>query len=108
MSPRGGTGESRWQRAPLVAICDLSQATIGLALGGQTFTEIIAFENRAALDDFKNGKLKLAALATAVALKAGASTQAEYTDGVSVLTASPEGLMAEAAIGGQTFSFQPL
>ncbi len=60
------------------------------------------------LDDFKNGSLKLAGLATAVALMAGASAHAEYTAGASVLTASPEGLMAEAAIGGQSFSFQPL
>ncbi len=102
-----GKGEV-FERGRKIGYCDLSQATIGLALGGQTFTQIIAFENKAALDDFKNGKLKLAAQATAVALKAGTSTNAEYTDGVSVLTASPEGLMAEAAIGGQTFSFQPL
>jgi lipid-binding SYLF domain-containing protein len=102
-----GKGEV-FERGRKIGYCDLSQATIGLALGGQTFTEIIAFENKAALDDFKTGSLKLAAQATAVALKAGTSTTAKYTDGVSVLTASPEGLMAEAAIGGQTFSFQPL
>jgi hypothetical protein len=81
---------------------------VGLALGGQTFTEIIAFENKAALENFKNGNLKFAAQATATAFKAGASANAQYTDGVSVLTASEEGLMVEAAIGGQTFSFQPL
>lgn len=102
-----GRGEV-FERGKKIGYCDLSQATIGLALGGQTFTEIIAFENKAALDDFKRGKLKFAAQATAVALKAGASANAKYTDGVSVLTANPEGLMAEAAIGGQTFSFQPL
>jgi hypothetical protein len=45
---------------------------------------------------------------TAVALKAGESANAKYPDGVSVLTASEEGLMVEASIGGQTFSFQPL
>ncbi len=102
-----GKGEV-FERGKKIGYCDLSQATIGLALGGQTFTEIIAFETKAALDNFKNGKLKLAAQATAVALKTGTSTNVEYTDGVSVLTANPEGLMAEAAIGGQTFSFQPL
>ncbi len=102
-----GQGEV-FERGKKIGYCDLSQATIGLALGGQTFTEIIAFENKAALDDFKNGKLKLAAQATAVALKTGTSTNVEYTNGVSVLTANAEGLMAEAAIGGQTFSFEPL
>ena len=102
-----GKGEV-FERGKKIGYCDLSQATIGLALGGQSFTEIIAFENKAALDDFKNGKLKFAAQATATALKVGTSSNAEFTDGVSVLTANPAGLMAEASIGGQTFSFQPL
>jgi lipid-binding SYLF domain-containing protein len=97
-----------FERGVKVGYCDMSQATIGLALGGQAYTEIVAFENKAAFDNFKNGKLKLAAQATAVALKAGASANAKYTDGVSVLTVSEEGLMVEAAIGAQTFSFQPL
>ena len=92
----------------MVGYCDLSQATIGLALGGQRFTEIIAFEIEAALTDFKNGRLKFAAQATATALKAGDSANAMYTDGVLVLTANPQGLMAEVALGGQTFKFQPL
>jgi len=60
------------------------------------------------LDNFKNGNLKFTAQATAVALKADASANAKYTGDVSVLTASEQGLMVEAAIGGQTFSFQPL
>jgi lipid-binding SYLF domain-containing protein len=102
-----GKGEV-FERGTKVGYCDLSQATIGIQLGGQTFTEIIAFEEKAALDNFKNGNLKFTAQATAVALKAGASANAKYTDGVSVLTASEQGLMVEAAIGGQTFSFQPL
>ena len=102
-----GKGEV-YERGRKIGYCDLSQATIGLALGGQTFTEIIAFENKAALDDFKNGKLKFAAQATGTALKAGASANAKFTDGVSVLTANPEGLMGESSVGGQTFSFQPL
>ena len=102
-----GKGEV-FERGKQIGYCDLSQATIGLALGGQSFTEIIAFENKAALDEFKTGNLKFTAQATATALKAGASSNAEYADGVSVLTANPAGLMAEASIGGQTFSFQPL
>jgi len=102
-----GKGEV-FERGKKIGYCDLSQATIGLALGGQSFTEIIAFENKAALEDFKNGDLKFAAQASATALKAGTSENAKFTDGVIVLTANPAGLMAEASIGGQTFSFQPL
>ncbi len=39
-----GRGEV-YERGKKVGYCDLSQATIGLALGGQTFTEIIVFQN---------------------------------------------------------------
>ena len=102
-----GKGEV-YERGKKIGYCDLSQATIGLALGGQQFTEILAFENKAALDAFKKGELKFAAQATGTALKSGASANAKFTDGVSVLTANEQGFMGEAAVGGQTFSFQPL
>lgn len=102
-----GKGEV-FEKGVKIGYCDLSQATVGLQLGGQTYTEIIAFENKAALDNFKYGKLKFAAQATAVALRSGAGANAKYTDGVSVFTTDEAGLMAEAAIGGQSFSFQPL
>ena len=43
----------------------------------------------------------------AVALKSGASANARYQNGVAVFTATKGGLMAEAAVGGQKFSFEP-
>jgi lipid-binding SYLF domain-containing protein len=91
-----------------IGYCDLSQATIGFQLGGQVYTEIIAFENKEVLENFKRGRLRFAGQATAVALKAGAGSNAQYIDGVRVLTLGEEGLMFEAVIGGQTFTFQPL
>ena len=102
-----GKGEV-FERGRKIGYCDLSQATIGFQLGGQAYTEIIAFESKATLENFKNGALRFAGQATAVALKAGAGSNAQYTDGVRVLTVGEQGLMLEAAIGGQTFSFQPL
>ena len=91
----------------MVGYCDLSQASIGLQLGGQAYTEIIAFEDKAALDKFKTGNLAFAAQATAVALKSGAGANAKYDDGVAVFTMGESGLMYEASIGGQSFSYQP-
>jgi lipid-binding SYLF domain-containing protein len=102
-----GRGEV-YEQGQRIGYCDLSQATIGLQLGGQTYLEIIAFENKAALDKFKNGAMQFAGQATVVALKAGVGANATYTDGVSVLTMSEQGFMLEASIGGQAFSFQPL
>jgi lipid-binding SYLF domain-containing protein len=102
-----GKGEV-FERGRKIGYCDLSQATIGLQLGGQVYSEIIAFENKEVLENFKRGRLRFAGQATAVALKAGAGSNAQYIDGVRVLTLGEEGLMFEAVIGGQTFTFQPL
>lgn len=91
-----------------VGYCDLSQASIGLQLGGQAYTEIICFENQYAVDRFKQGNLRFSAQATAVALKSGAGANAKYADGVAVFTSDEQGLMYEASIGGQKFSYQPM
>jgi len=90
-----------------VGYCDLSQASIGLQLGGQGYTEIIAFETRDAVNRFKSGDFAFDAQATAVALKSGAGANAKYANGVAVFTLDESGLMAEAAIGGQKFAYQP-
>lgn len=89
-----------------VGYCDLSQATIGLQLGGQTYSEIIAFETKNAVETFKEGNFRFTAQATAVALKSGAGANAKYKDGVAVFTMDEAGLMYEAAVGGQRFSYQ--
>jgi lipid-binding SYLF domain-containing protein len=102
-----GRGEV-YEQAKMVGWADLSQATIGAQLGGQTFSELILFENKAALDSFRNGKVKFAANASAVAMKSGAADTAKYTDGVLVFVEPIAGLMLEAALGGQSFSFQPV
>ncbi|MCC5830952.1 MAG: hypothetical protein JJU36_16015 [Phycisphaeraceae bacterium] len=91
-----------------VGYCDLSQATIGFQLGGQSYTQIIAFETPEAVKTFKEGNLRFAAQATAVAIKSGAGANAKYTDGVAVFTMDEAGLMFEASIGGQRFSYQPM
>ena len=96
-----------YQRGRVVGYCDLSQATIGFQLGGQSYTQIIAFENQESLRSFKEGELRFAAQATAVALRSGAGANARYTDGVAVFTMDEAGLMFEASIGGQRFSYVP-
>ena len=92
----------------LVGYTTLTQASIGLALGGQKYTELIFFENKAALDRFKSSNFAFAAQASAVALKSGVSANAKYSDGVAVFTLGETGLMYEASIGGQKFAFEPV
>jgi lipid-binding SYLF domain-containing protein len=96
-----------YQMGAPVGYCDLSQATIGLQLGGQSYSEIIAFETAESLASFKSGKFQFAAQAPAVALKSGDGTNAKYRDGVAVFTMDEAGLMGEASLGGQDFSYQP-
>jgi hypothetical protein len=45
---------------------------------------------------------------SAVAVAAGASANAKYRQGVAVFTATRGGLMFEASVGGQKFSYEPL
>ena len=96
-----------FQRGNAVGYCDLSQATIGFQLGGQAYTEIIAFQTEQAVESFKQGNCRFDAQATAVALKSGAGANAKFTNGVAVFTMDAEGLMFEASVGGQKFSYQP-
>jgi lipid-binding SYLF domain-containing protein len=90
-----------------VGYCTLTQATVGLAAGGQEFTEIIFFETPDAVNKFKAGDLAFAAQASAVALRSGASANAKYANNVLVFTMGETGLMVEASVGGQKFSYQP-
>ncbi len=91
----------------LIGWATMTQGTIGFALGGQVYSEIIFFEDEAALEVFKEGNLEFSGNASAVAVKAGASATADYERGVAVFTAPRGGLMLEASIGGQRFEFIP-
>lgn len=97
-----------YEGARAVGYCDLSQASVGLQLGAQRYTEILCFENEASFKRFKDGKFALDAQATAVALEAGAGASAAFSKGVAVFTTDETGLMVEASVGGQKFAFQAL
>jgi lipid-binding SYLF domain-containing protein len=89
------------------AYCDLTQATVGAQVGAQSFSELLVFENRAALDRFKGGQLAFAADASAVALQRGVATaDIPFSDGVAVVVSPLTGVMVEAAVGGQQFTCQ--
>jgi lipid-binding SYLF domain-containing protein len=102
-----GKGEV-YEREALIGVSSLTQLTIGFQLGGQAYSEIIFFKDKEALDDFKGGNFELGAQASAVAATAGASADASYDNGVAIFTLAKGGLMYEASIGGQKFSFEPI
>src|SRR5687767_13637423 len=100
-----GQGEA-YEQGRMIGFADLTQASVGLQAGGQTFAEVIVFENEAAMNKFKNNKLEFSANASAVALKSGASAQARFENGVAVFVKPLGGLMFEASIGGQKINFK--
>jgi lipid-binding SYLF domain-containing protein len=100
-----GTG-ILFEKGKAIGKTTLTQLTVGLQLGGQTYSEIIFFETEKALTEFKGSNFAFSAQASAVALKSGASSNAQYRDGVAVFTATKAGLMFEASVGGQKFTFE--
>ena len=104
----------------------LIKASIGFQAGGQAFSQIIFFEDKRAYDEFTGGDFEFDAAASAVAITAGvqgtagtqgatasatagpatgAQAETNYHKGMVVFTHAKGGLMFEAAIGGQKFSF---
>ncbi len=107
----------------------MTQLTIGLQLGGQAFSQIIFFKDQRAFEEFTNGNFEFGAQATAVAITAGASASAgttgsgagasatggqsgkaggDYYKGMAVFTFAKGGLMYEATLGGQKFSYDAI
>ncbi len=97
-----------YRRGKIIGRAKLVQATIGFQLGGQVFAELIFFRDKAAFERFKAGNLEFSAEASAVAITAGAAAKAAYSKGVAVFTMAKGGLMYEASIGGQSFSYEPI
>ena len=89
-----------------VAVVTLTQLTFGFQAGGQAYSEFIFFEDDLALKNFRRGNYELGAQASAVAIKAGASADANFNAGVAIFTQAKGGLMYEATVGGQKFKVE--
>jgi lipid-binding SYLF domain-containing protein len=95
-----------YERGQLIGYSDLTQGSVGIQAGGQTFSELLVFETKAALERFQAGQFSFAADASAVVLTSGVATNATFVDGVAVVVQPLSGVMVEAAIGGQKFTYQ--
>jgi lipid-binding SYLF domain-containing protein len=104
----------------------MTQLSIGLQAGGQAFSEIVFFKDKRAFEDFSSGNFEFSAQIAAVAITAGAGASAGttgssagasasnsaatnvgqgWTKGMAVFTVAKGGLMYEATVGGQKFSY---
>ena len=102
-----GSGEV-FKKGRLIGKTSISQLTIGFQLGGQAYSELIFFKDKKTLDDFTSGNFEFSAQVSAVAVTAGASADVDYNNGVAIFTMAKGGLMYEASVGGQKFSFEPI
>ncbi len=108
----------------------MTQIALGPQFGGQAFSQIIFFEHEQAFKDFTAGNFEFSAQASAVAITAGVSAEANtgggiaagisggrndaatasggYRKGMAIFTVATGGLMFEASLGGQKFTYVPL
>lgn len=100
----GGFGIA-YEQGKQIGAAKLAQLSIGFQAGGQSYREVVFFEDATSMQRFKDNKVELSAQVSAVAAASGASADAKYVDGVVVITDSIGGLMYEASVGGQKFEF---
>jgi len=123
-----GTGQV-YQGGKVTGTASLVKVSVGWQWGGQAFSQIIFFQDKRAYDDFTSGNFEFDATASAVAITAGAQAKAgtegstagasagpatgkqakkaSYQKGMAVFIHTKGGLMYEASIGGQKFTFKP-
>jgi lipid-binding SYLF domain-containing protein len=123
-----GTGQV-YQGGKVTGTASLVKVSVGWQWGGQAFSQIIFFEDKRAYDEFTSGNFEFDATASAVAITAGAQAKAgtegatagasagpatgaqakkaNYHKGMAVFVHTKGGLMYEASIGGQKFTFKP-
>lgn len=125
----GAFGKGRvYAQGKHVGDTSMAQVSVGFQLGAQGYSEIIFFKDERAFKDFTSGNFEFGADASAVAITAAAGASAsttgssvgisggmkdarnvgEYHKGMATFTIVKGGLMYQATIGGQKFTYTPL
>ena len=97
-----------YEKGKRIGEATLTEINVGAQVGGQAFYEVIFFETPEALANFKQSNYEMSAKVSAVLAAEGASANARYREGVMVFTLARNGLMVQAAIGGQKFKYKSL
>jgi lipid-binding SYLF domain-containing protein len=121
-----GTGRV-YAKGKYVGDTAMTQLSLGLQAGGQSYSQIIFFKDRRAFEEFTNGNYEFGADANAVAITAAAgasagttgasagasggkndaTTQGSYYKGMAVFTVVKGGAMFQATLAGQKFKYTP-
>lgn len=97
-----------YEQGEPVGTVELNQASLGAQLGGQTFAQLILFEDAAAFRKLTFGEWSLGGNVSAVALSAGAAGSAVFRDGVAVFVMPRGGLMVDFSVAGQRLRYRPV
>ncbi len=120
-----GTGRV-FEKGKHIGDSSMTQVSVGFQLGGQAYSEIIFFQDQRALKEFTSGNFEFGADASVVAITASANAKAsttgssagasggkrdaatvgKYSKGMATFTVAKGGLMYEAAIAGQKFTYK--
>jgi len=124
----GALGKGRvYVHGQFVGYTTMAQVSVGFQAGGKAYSQIIFFEDKRALNEFESGTFEFDAGASVVAITAAAGASAGtsgaeagasggmrdaratgvYQKGMAVFTIAKGGLMYEASIAGQRFSYTP-
>jgi lipid-binding SYLF domain-containing protein len=126
----GAHGEGRvYEKGKYVGDTKMNQLSIGWQAGAEGFSEIIFFQDKRSFDEFTSGNFEFGANVGAVVITAAASgqtsttggstatasggkkdaaTAGKYEKGTAIFVISKGGLMYEASVSGQKFSYKPL
>ena len=96
------------QQGKSAGYADMTQASVGASIGGQTYSELIIFRTPDAMQRFESGQYTFTADVSAAAVKAGAGDSAKWENDVAVFINVKGGLMGDASVGGQKFNYQPM
>ena len=102
----GKRGWGSFWRSKSHWFCYLDSTFCWVSVRAQAFSQIIFFQNKSDLNRFTDGNFEFDASASAVLITGGANASADYSNGAAVFTFSKGGLMYEASIGGQKFSYE--
>lgn len=91
-----------------IGFARLNEGSIGLQAGGQTYSQLVIFNTRNALERLKSGQFSFTANATATAISRGAAASADFRQDTMVFVRPEGGLMAGVSVGGQRMSFDPM
>ena len=94
-----------YQNGQEIGTVTMDQVGVGPQLGGQTYSELIIFQNQDAFNRLVNNSLEFGADASGTVVKAGAAAGSQFSNGVKVFIMPKGGLMAGADIHGQKFTF---